>query len=257
MKSRRMLSLLVGLLLIVLAASALFNLVLLRQSRQYQRFFNGTRLNPLGLDAYPTAATPSAEAEAAGPQRVVFFGDSRAAQWVPPADNAQWQFINRGVNGQTSVQALLRFDYHIPPVALDVLVVQVGVNDLSTLPLFPHDRATIIAACKNNISQIVTRAHEEGATVILTTIFPLGPAPLEQRLFSAVDLPAAVDEVNQHIATLRDEHVFIFDTAAVLADATGRVRPEYQDDFLHINADGYTALNVELLRILAEIGGEP
>ncbi len=256
MKLRRMLLFLVGLLSVALAASVLFNIILIRQSRQYQRFFNGTRLSPLGLAAYPTAATPTAEADEAGPQRVVFFGDSRAAQWVPPADNAQWQFINRGVNGQTSVQALLRFDYHIPPVAPDVLVVQVGVNDLSTLSIFPHDRATIIAECKTNITQIVAKARAQGATVILTTIFPLGPAPLEQRLFATVDVPAAVTEVNQHIATLRDEHVFIFDTAAVLADTTGRVRPEYQDDFLHINADGYTALNGELLPILAEIGME-
>lgn len=244
-------ALLLVLLGLALLASLVFNLVLIKQTRSYQRFYNRTRLDPLGLQAVPTTTVPAALTGTQ--QRVVFYGDSRAAQWILPESNAQWQFINHGVDGQTAVQAALRFAYDLPRFAPDIVVVQVGVNDLRAIPLFPDQRATIISQCTTSIAQIVADSRSLGATVILTTVFPTGATPLEQRLFSSVNVAEAVDEVNQSLATLGDAQVVMFDAAAVLAGDDGLVRPEFRHDFLHINPAGYDALNRALLPVLEAV----
>lgn len=239
-------------LVLALLGSLLLNVMLLRRSRGYARFFNATRLDPLALDLY----SPDEQQEDlmdSQQKRVVFYGDSRAFQWRFPASPEQFQFINRGADGQTSAQAVLRFDYHIPPVQPDILVLQIGVNDLSAIPWFPDQQADIIAACQEHIAQIVAKSRDQGAIVIVTTIFPPGPMPLELHMFSSVDVGAAIAEVNTFIMTLAEaERVIVLDSAAVLADEQGLVREEYSLDSLHINAAGYAALNKELLRLLAD-----
>ena len=119
---RRVLALIfVGSFLLSLAA----NVGLLRQSRHYKRLFYLTRLDPLGLAAF--AGTPPVAEP--GMRRVVLFGDSRIAAWSLSAP-AGIQIVNRGVAGHSSAQALLRFAEHVAPLRPDLVVVQVGVNDL-------------------------------------------------------------------------------------------------------------------------------
>ncbi len=161
--------------------------------------------------------------------------------------------MNRGIEAQTAVQAAGRFNHHVTPLQPEVLVMQAGVNDLRLIPLFPGQRTAIIANCLTSIRSIVDEASALGTTVVLTTIFPLGQAPLDKRIDgSAAEVAAAIDEVNGFIWTLAAENVIIFDAAAVLADENGTIRPEYDQDFLHINEVGYEALNDELTRILME-----
>jgi hypothetical protein len=123
-------------------------------------------------------------------------------------------------------------------------------NDLKTIPLFPHLKETIIANCKANIEWITSAALDLGATVIWTTIFPLGQIPFERRPFWSPDVAEAIVEVNTFIASLEGEKVIIFDTAAVLANERGIVREEYSQDFMHLSEVGYEALDGELVRIL-------
>lgn len=251
MKSNRMFLIVFALLATALIGSLVLNVILIKHSRNYARHFNATRLDPLALGMY-SGETNQATTMDTNTKRVVFFGDSRAYQWPFPTHHDQVQFYNRGIEGQTSTQAALRFDAHIPPLRPDVIIIQVGVNDLSAIPWFPQQQADIIANCQANIAAIVTKARDLGATVILTTIFPAGPVPFEQRMFASVDVAVAIAEVNSYITALADEGVVIFDTAAVLADAQGVVREAYSSDYLHITPAGYDALNRELVRLLAD-----
>ncbi|WP_156800330.1 hypothetical protein [Thalassoporum mexicanum] len=43
----------------------------------------------------------------------------------------------------------------------------------------------------------------------------------------------------------------LFDAFTILADQQGQIQPEYEADELHLNKQGYAALNQELLNILA------
>lgn len=233
--------LLTGVLVASLALSLLANGILFQRGRNFEQMFYLVRLDPLGLDYFDDAPAPD---ETPSTQRIVFFGDSRAASWpAPPIPDAQT--LNRGIPGHSSAQALLRFDAHVAPLEPDSIVVQVGVNDLMAVGLLRESRAQIIAATRDNIEAIVARARGTGARVILTTIFPLArgslPDPAVQQ---------AITEINQSLHDLAAPDVQVLDSAAVLAGPDGYVRPDYSKTELHLTPAGYEALNAALVPLL-------
>jgi lysophospholipase L1-like esterase len=243
-------------LLAVLAVSLYFNYDLYRRSRHYYVQLNGVHVDPLGLSHFPTAESQPVRLRE-GQQLVLFFGDSRAAEWEVPAGlDERFRFMNRGVHGETAVQAALRFPYHARPMEPDIVVVQVGINDLKTLPLFPQQQTEIIVNCKSSLEQIVAQAREVGATVILTTIFPQGDVPLDRRIVWSPAVAEGINEVNDYIHSLAGEDVIVFDTVPILTDEEGKVREVYRFDLLHLNEVGYTALNAELVHVLAALRDE-
>jgi lysophospholipase L1-like esterase len=248
MNSHRVLTIVIVLLAAGLIVSLTGNYLLFRQGEQYYHELNLTRLDPLGLGVYPIQTVENSEK-----LRVVFFGDSRAYQWPAPAGLERFEFINRGIGAQTSTQAVERFDEHVLSLQPDVVLIQMCINDLKTIPLFPELRSSIIATCKDNIERSVQEIKRQGGTVILTTVFPLGKLPVERTLFWSDAVDEAVREVNEFIASLEGEKVIIFDTGKVLAGETGLVRSEYSLDFLHLNQTGYEALNEALVNILKNL----
>ena len=240
------------LLLLLLAISGAIGLGV--TARHYYLQLNSTQLDPLGIAAYPPEA--NVPAKRAGKKRVLFFGDSRAFYWPAPTTLPQFEFLNRGIGGQTTTQVLARFDAHVTPLQPDLVIVQAGINDLKTIPLFPAQKATIIATCKANLAAIVERSTALGATVILTTIFPHGQVSLVRRPFWSDEVKAAIVEVNAYLLTLADERVVIFDSAQLLASNNGLLRADYGYDFLHLNTVGYEALNLGLIEVLEKLGNK-
>jgi lysophospholipase L1-like esterase len=244
MRSQRRSRILIGVLAVALAASLGLGFVLFRQSEHYYSQLNALRLDPLELGYFQGAST-----SAPGAPLVVFYGDSRAAEWPAP-DVGRFEFANRGIPAQTSTQVLERFDADVRPLGPKVVLIQVGINDLKTIPLFSHDRTTIVTDCEKNIRRTVQKSTDLGATVILTTIFPVGDVPLQRRLVWSGDIAVAINEVNAFIRTQAGQHVIVLDAYAALADADGDIKPEYSRDTLHLAAAGYRRLNAELAPIL-------
>jgi lysophospholipase L1-like esterase len=233
----------------MLGCSIFVNFLLYNRANKYYFELNQTRLDPLGLSYYPVnpqAITKSSRS------RVVFFGDSRATNWTPPKID-RYEFINRGISSQTSVQTIDRFSAHVNPLKPDLVIIQVGVNDLKTIALFPERKQEIIANCQTNIKQIIQASRKLGAVVMVTTIFPAGEVPLERKPFWSDEIGLAIKEVNTYIKTLADDKTIVFDTYSLLADRHGLMLPQYRSDELHFNQQGYTILNQELARQLAKI----
>ncbi|MCC3509830.1 MAG: SGNH/GDSL hydrolase family protein [Microcoleus sp. PH2017_17_BER_D_A] len=208
--------LLTALLLLVLGSSIFLNILLFSRAKQYYRELNQTRLDPLGLNNHPINAQPVTNTKQT---RVVFFGDSRAASWTSP-NLGEYEFINRGIGSQTSVQAIERFAYHVSSLKPKIVIIQVGVNDLKTIPLFPESRNAIVANCQANIKRI----------------------------------SRAIKEVNAYIATLAGEKIIVFDTFPILGDSQGMILRKYSSDELHLNAQGYAILNENLSPLLNTSG---
>src|SRR5687768_7914035 len=153
--------------------------------------------------------------------------------WPSPDGFDNMTFVNRGIGAQTSAQNWLRFAYHVTPLKPQIFILQVGVNDLKTIPLFPERQQSLIETCQENIHEMVAAANDLGATVVLTTIFPVGDVPLQRRPFWSDEVKTAVDTVNNSISSLASEQVIIFDAFSILADSDGLMRPEYSADELH------------------------
>lgn len=220
------------------------NVVFYQRGQLYYLQLNATRLDPLGLNVFLDSPV-----QVQSPL-IVFFGDSRAAEWPPPNDVKNVNFLNRGIGAQTTAQILGRFQAHIAPLNPQVIVLQAGINDLKTIPLFSEQKEDIVNDCKENIKQLVDLSLATGARVIVTTIFPLGELPIERRPFWSDDVEVAINDVNEFIETLASDRVTIFDSGKVLANSNGIVDPKYSRDFLHLNPTGYEALNEALAEIL-------
>ncbi|MCA9968675.1 MAG: SGNH/GDSL hydrolase family protein [Anaerolineales bacterium] len=254
MKSRRPLRFVLFITLMALAASLFLNFLLFNRARQYYVQLNGTRLDPLGViyrdESWAAPLPPAPDA-----LTVVFYGDSRAAEWPAPAVPGA-RIVNRAVHGQTTEQVRLRYGRHVAPLQPDVVLLQVGINDLKTIPLFPYLEEEIIARCQENIAAIVAEATAQGAIVILTTIFPVGTPPLERRVFWSDDITTAVSTVNRQLATLAADNVLLFDAHTPLLAANGRLHPDFSLDELHLNAAGYAALDAGLLPTLTALAAK-
>lgn len=248
-KSRSFLLVALILSLVALVASVALNGILFVAARHYYLLLNETNLDPLGLENF-TANSNQQNISNSSSTNVVFFGDSRAEQWPFPTNIDGFSFVNFGINGQTSTQVLQRFDRQVLPLRPKIIVVQVGINDLKAIPLFPDRKTSIIANCKNNIKEIVTRSRSLGATVILTTIFPVGKVPLVRQPFWSSDIDRAILEVNSYIYSLQAPNAIVLDSYALLAE---NGKNKYQRDTLHLNATGYEILNKELTNMLTKL----
>ncbi len=231
---------------VVLTVSITLNIVLYNELMDYYKALYSVSLDPLGL----SYVQDNTNQLASDKPIVIFYGDSRAAQWIAPQTD-DYVFINRGIGNQTSTQVLLRFEEHVQLLQPDAIIVQVCVNDLKTIPLFPQRKDDIIGACKANIESIVQKSLELDATIILTTVFPTsGNVPLTRRLVWSDDVDDAIGEVNNFIRNYQPDNVIIFDAAVILSNEDGYTRSEYVYDLLHLNRAGYDALNIDLTKIL-------
>ncbi len=240
---------------IITLVSVWLSLRYYQKSKNLYLQFNSLQLNPLSINDYPVEVSPQ---ETGNPKqkKIIFFGDSRAQSWNSP-ESDDFNFINRGIAGQTTGQVLGRLNRHLKPLSPDIVIVQVGVNDLNKIPLFPENKEIIISECKSNIKEIVSESHQLGAIVVMTTIFPLSEVPLKRKLFGSPDIVVtAIKEVNNFIDSLENEDVIIFDTGDILVNQEGKVREEYSRDFLHLNQAGYKALNEKLMPIIKKESGD-
>jgi lysophospholipase L1-like esterase len=255
--------------LAALCASGALNLLLFGQAKKYYLELNQTRLDPLGLSYYSeglpenisedlSESLPGSDSAASSSwgeeniTRVVFYGDSRAEGWRSP-DMKTADFLTRGISSQTSAQSQQRFSAHMSSLKPDVVVIQLGINDLKTVALFPERKRAIVENCKANIKQIVEDSQKQGAVVILTTVFPVGRVPLARRPFWSNDIEIAVRDVNDYIATLAEEDVLIFDAFSLLANKNGKMKRRYQIDELHLNKQGYDVLNQKLVPLIESL----
>ena len=189
-------------------------------------------------DQHPNAGA------AAPPRRVVFFGDSRADWWQVPVLPG-FLCVAVGVPGASAAYLARRFPAMVAPLRPDIVVVQLGVNDLTGLMARASDRDQVLATACAAIAAVVAGAQALDARVVLTTIFPLARGP-----FPDAVVQEAIVAANQRLRALAAPGVQVFDSAAVLAGADGYVRPAYAEDELHLSPAGYAALNAALAPLI-------
>lgn len=236
--------LLASLLLISLATNYYF------YKKALLRFY-AVKLDPLGLSVYSDPVASDANHDK---PVLLFYGDSRALSWTDPQLD-QYRVINRAIGGQTSIQIAKRFQAHVVPHQPDIILLQLCINDLKMIPLFPDKKNDIIKHCKKNLQQIIHQAHSINAKVIVSTVFPLGNISLTYKVFGIKKQPiiAAIDEVNTFIQTLASDKTEIFDAYQLLKNTKGStIKTDYSQDWLHLNKQGYAVLNANLMALIQD-----
>lgn len=187
-----------------------------------------------GLCRYRDA---DAQAMAAGkPPVAVFLGDSITEGWTRFDEGffTANGFVGRGVSGQTSAQALLRFQPDVTALHPRVVHILIGTNDIAG-----NGGPTTYAAIQDNITAMLDLARANGIRVVIGAIPPAADFPWRHGL----EPSAKIVRMNAWIADLaKRPGVIVADYTPVLADANGGFRAELTIDGVHPNPAGYKAM---------------
>jgi lysophospholipase L1-like esterase len=268
-------ALLIALACLALAASLLHQRRLTRALADRDWDIHQLIVDPVGAaKAWPPAPPISARC------RVVVLGDSRARQWSTPAAETNLDWINRGLDGQSTAQVRGRWR-QILAVQPDVVVLQVGVNDLWRREALAEmgaesrgdrfgqryrDRLGGLSAPTeetwSELRQLLDEMTEAKLRIVVTTIFPMGPNSgprLQGRQLinhlrgrsidpdAADRVSAQLETLNQRILALHQDNITLLDASQSLVNDRGQLTPSHWRDGLHLSDRGYRALDRQLL----------
>lgn len=184
---------------------------------------------------------------------LAIYGDSRALMWDVSELAAKFRVLNLAQGGQTSAQLLAQLRVRNPVVS-DWALVETGINDLHPIGALADREAAIRMQLKEDLAEIVDELRARSRCVIVATLVPPGPPPLERRWVWSNATFDALAETNSWIRGLRapDGTLQILDADRLLRGSDGRLAAGFRlaGSFLHVNHAGYDALNRDLRRIL-------
>lgn len=177
-----------------------------------------------------------------------FLGDSRIYQWnIPESVIPKNDYCNLGINAQTSGQVLYRLGLHLQQGLPEYVFLQVGINDIKAIGIFPEKQEAILNKCVKNIELLLKTCISFKVIPIFCTIIPPGAIKLIRRPLWNYKINSAVAEVNDTISKFcKMNGIAVFDIYSFLSDGKGVLIKNYQQDDLHLNQEGYNKLNSEL-----------
>jgi lysophospholipase L1-like esterase len=173
---------------------------------------------------------------ALGEKRVVFLGDSITDMWRLEEYFPGKPYLNRGIDGQTTPQMLVRFRHDVIDVKPKVLVVLAGTNDIAgtTGPMRLED----IEADYASMADLARANH---IRVVFSSVLPVhNYTPQSQNMF-AVRSPEKILKLNRWLKNYVATHAdcIYLDYFSAMVDDKGLLKRDLADDGLHPNAAGY------------------
>ncbi len=172
---------------------------------------------------------------AAKENRVVFLGDSITDYWNLANYFPGKPYINRGVDGQTTPEMLVRFRQDVIDLHPKVLVVLAGTNDIAGVT-GPARNEEI----EGNYVSMAELGRVHHIRVIFASLLPAHNYTQEAKESFALRPRERILGLN---AWLRDycaaNGLVYLDYFSALVDDQGMLRRDLSDDGLHPNAAGY------------------
>ena len=178
--------------------------------------------------------------------KIVAFGDSLTAgfglteresypyllQERLKADGYDYEVINAGVSGDTSLGGLERIDWVLEQENVQVLILELGANDLL--------RGAPVAKMRSNLDQMIRKAKSKNVKVLLCGMLaPPSAGGDYQREFTAV------------FPDLAHEHKVAF--VPFVLDNIALKRELNQADGIHPNAEGEKVMTENIYRVLKKM----
>jgi len=183
-------------------------------------------------------------------KRIVLFGDSRMEDWKKLPMLQGHEIFNRGIGGDTTAQALLRLDRDVIAISPDLVVIQLGINDLKAIGVLPEKSGWIVKQVKANITQMTAQLNQRGIHVRLMTILPAAEPDLIRRLIWSDKIDLAIANINDFIRNHSGKDITIIDCDPVFNDQ-GKMRLKFALDTLHLNESGYNEFSSLILDSIA------
>lgn len=167
--------------------------------------------------------------------RVIFLGDSITEGWsgaTPDFFQQHPNYINRGIGGQTSGQALLRLRQDVINLKPKKLVLLIGINDVAENNGPYNEDETF-----GNIISILELAKINKIKPILCSVTPAKDFIWRT---SIEDVANKIISLNNRLLKYAIEHKIAFcDYHNVLKDNENGTKKEFTTDGVHLTTKGY------------------
>ena len=173
--------------------------------------------------------------QTAGENRVVFIGDSITDYWQLADYFPGRPFINRGIDGQTTPQMLVRFRQDVIDLHPAVLIVLAGTNDVAgvTGPARDED-------IEANYASMAELARLHHIRVVFASLLPVNNYSKDAKESFALRPRERILALN---AWLKDycakNKLAYLDYFSAMVDGKGMLKRELSDEGLHPNVAGY------------------
>ena len=167
--------------------------------------------------------------------RVVFVGDSITDYWKLADYFPGKAYINRGVDGQTTPEMLVRFRQDVIDLHPKVLLVLAGTNDLAgvTGPARNED-------IEANYASMAELARVHHIHVVFASLLPAHNYTQEAKESFALRPRERILSLNAWLKDYCAKNGLVYlDYFAALVDERGMLRRDLSDDGLHPNEAGY------------------
>ncbi|HEY3971544.1 MAG TPA: SGNH/GDSL hydrolase family protein [Candidatus Sulfotelmatobacter sp.] len=170
-----------------------------------------------------------------GENRVIFIGDSITDYWKLAEYFPGKPYINRGIDGQTTPEMLVRFRQDVIDLHPKVLVVLAGTNDLAgvTGPARNED-------IEANYASMAELAQAHGIRMVFASVLPVHNYTADAKESFALRPRERILALNAWLKNYcaRNDLVHL-DYFSALVDSKGMLKHELADDGLHPNDAGY------------------
>jgi lysophospholipase L1-like esterase len=214
-----------------------------QRREQWRRGRTHVYLDDFGELAHYRAANAQLRPPAAGENRVVFLGDSITAGWTLPTSFPGKPYLNRGIDGQTTSQMLVRFRQDVVALQPKVVVILAGTNDIAgnTGPISLED-------IEANFASMLDLARAHGIRVVLSSVLPVHNYTPASATTFPIRPPEKIAELNRWLAGACAAGGCVYlDYATAMLDEHGLLKRELAADGLHPGPAGH-----QLMAPLAE-----
>ena len=167
------------------------------------------------------------------PAKVVFMGNSITDGWWP-ADSAFFisnGYVDRGIDGQTTSEMLVRFRADVINLKPKVVVIMAGTNDIAQ-----NNGYISLENAFGNIVSMVELARFNKITPILCSVMPA----YEFGWRKGMEPAGKIIKLNEMIKAYADKHNLVYvDYHSALKDERNGLPAKYSHDEVHPTLEAY------------------
>jgi lysophospholipase L1-like esterase len=172
---------------------------------------------------------------AAGEKRVVFVGDSITDYWKLADYFPGKPYINRGIDGQTTPEMLVRFRQDVIDLHPKVIVVLAGTNDIAGVT-----GRTLNEDIEANYASMAELARAHNIRVVFASVLPVHNYTHDAEESFALRPRDRILALNKWLKDYCAKNRFVYlDYFSALVDERGMLKRTLADDGLHPTDAGY------------------